>query len=88
MISILKANPTRKIQINSFTDSSGSAEANKRISAKRAKVLLDYLVEKGVNPNRLKATAFGESVPSISTTPEERAMNRKVEMILYTEVKL
>ena len=88
VVSILKANPNQRIQLNSFTDSSGSADVNKRLSAKRAKVLLDYLVKKGINPNRLKATAYGESVPSTASTAEERALNRRVEMILYTEVKL
>lgn len=88
VISILKANPNQKVQLNSFTDSSGNAADNKRLSAKRAKVLLDYLVKKGIDPRRMKAAAFGESTPTTNDTPEAQAMVRRVEMILFTEVKL
>ncbi|PID95414.1 MAG: hypothetical protein CSA94_01730, partial [Bacteroidetes bacterium] len=67
--------------IEGHTDSVGSKTLNKKLSEKRAKAVLDYLVRKGINSNRLTSYGFGEEYPIHSNkTKEGRALNRRVEI--------
>lgn len=59
--SILKADATSIIEIGSHTDSQGSENSNLKLSERRAKVVVDYLLNKGINPERLIAVGYGES---------------------------
>ena len=59
--SILKDDSTSIIEIGSHTDSQGGENSNMKLSEKRAKIVVDYLVNKGVNPERLIAVGYGES---------------------------
>lgn len=69
----------RSISIVGHTDSTGSAAYNQKLSEKRAKTVLDYLVSKGVNPALLNASGAGESSPvADNKTREGRAQNRRV----------
>ncbi len=77
---LLVQNPELKIQINGHTDNVGSVQSNKELSMNRAKAVYDYLVEKGINPSRLRYKGFGESKPVISNDTEEgRRLNRRTE---------
>jgi outer membrane protein OmpA-like peptidoglycan-associated protein len=54
---------------------------NLELSQKRVDAVKKYLVEKGVQKNRIKTKAFGGSQPlKNEMTPEARALNRRVEM--------
>lgn len=69
----------RSISITGHTDSTGSEAYNQKLSEKRAKSVLDYLVSKGVNPALLNSAGAGESNPMASNkTREGRAQNRRV----------
>lgn len=69
----------RSISITGHTDSTGSAAYNQKLSEKRAKTVLDYLVSKGVNPALLSSAGAGETAPIASNkTREGRAQNRRV----------
>ena len=59
--SILKADATSIVEIGSHTDSQGGANSNLKLSERRAKAVVDYLVNKGVSPERLIAVGYGES---------------------------
>ena len=59
--SILKADSTSIVEIGSHTDSQGGAKSNLKLSERRAKAVVDYLVNKGVSPERLIAVGYGES---------------------------
>jgi OOP family OmpA-OmpF porin len=73
-------NPALRVLVNGHTDSIGSEAYNQRLSEKRAKAVLDYLVGRGIDPSRLKAVGHGESRPIASNETEEgRARNRRVE---------
>jgi chemotaxis protein MotB len=57
--------------------------SNLELSSRRADVVVDYLVNQGVNQNLISAQGFGESNPVASNdTPEGRARNRRIELTL------
>lgn len=74
-------NPQVTAQIAGHTDSTGPATYNQKLSEKRAQAVINYLVTKGVAPERLTARGFGESKPAAqNTTSEGRQKNRRVEL--------
>jgi OOP family OmpA-OmpF porin len=77
----LVANPDIRIEIAGYTDSTGSRQMNLRLSMARAAAVRFYLARKGVSPSRMQARGFGASgYIAENTTPEGRAMNRRVEL--------
>jgi outer membrane protein OmpA-like peptidoglycan-associated protein len=69
--------------IEGHTDSRGSAAANARLSKRRADAVRSYLVEQGVDEDRVIARGRGEAVPVASNTDAEgRASNRRVEIVV------
>jgi peptidoglycan-associated lipoprotein len=65
LIMILEANPTITIELGAHTDSRGSAEANRELAQKRAQAVVDYLIDRGIEANRLTAKGYGEDVPRV-----------------------
>ena len=79
---ILKNYPNAKFAIEGHTDSVGNAKTNKKLSEARAKVVMDALIAKGVNPENLTYKGFGASKPVASNkTAKGRAENRRTEVI-------
>jgi len=77
----LVANPAIRIEIAGYTDGTGSAATNLRLSQARAEVVRAYMVSKGVAPGRMVARGYGASNPiAVNTTAEGRAQNRRVEL--------
>jgi outer membrane protein OmpA-like peptidoglycan-associated protein len=77
---VLSDFPKMRISIEGHTDSVGKEAANMRLSQKRAEAVLDYLVSKGVSPERMDATGFGPTKPVASNkTARGRAQNRRTE---------
>ena len=58
-------NPNITIELMSHTDSRDTEEYNQDLSQKRAQSVVQYLIEKGVEPDRLSARGYGESSPKI-----------------------
>ncbi len=78
----LNLNPDIKIQLGSHTDCRGSGRFNLELSQKRAQSAVDYLIDKGIDPNRLIAKGYGEEVPEVACicsrcTEEEHQENRR-----------
>ena len=68
------------IEIQGHTDSEGEPSRNQPLSERRAKSVVDYLVDIGVPASRLKSVGFGEQRPvAPNDTPEGRAKNRRIE---------
>lgn len=81
VVDILKANPTLKIQVGGHTDNVGNAANNLMLSENRAKSVMNYLIEKGIEANRLSAKGFGATKPVESNDSEEgRSKNRRTEI--------
>jgi outer membrane protein OmpA-like peptidoglycan-associated protein len=80
----LKARPNVRVEIAAYTDSSGSAELNKKLSLKRATMVKDMLVAKGVAPENLKPVGRGATnFLTTNATQEGREMNRRVEFTIF-----
>ena len=65
LILILEANPNIAIELGAHTDSRGSAEANRDLAQKRAQSVVNYLIDRGIDPERVTAKGYGEDVPRI-----------------------
>ena len=77
----LKATPNVTVKIEGHTDNIGSQEYNQNLSERRAKSVANYLINKGVEKERLSTEGFGFSRPIASNkTAEGRAQNRRTEM--------
>ena len=77
---LLDENPDGSLVIEGHTSSDGDAEANQILSQMRADAVKAFLVNLGVNPNRLKTEGYGEERPMADdTTLEGRAQNRRVQ---------
>jgi peptidoglycan-associated lipoprotein len=63
VVRILVLNPTITIELMAHTDYVGSDKFNFDLSQKRAQSVVDYLIEKGINPQRLVAKGYGETWP-------------------------
>jgi len=84
LVEILKLNAQIKIDIEGHTDNVGAADYNMELSQKRASAVRQYLIEKGLAPDRIIAKGYGQSKPVVSNdTIEGKAQNRRVELILH-----
>jgi len=80
-ILILEKNPEMKVEIDGHTDNTGSAAYNMNLSERRAKSVMKYFVDKGVEAERLTTKGFGLTKPAASNdTKEGRTKNRRVEL--------
>jgi outer membrane protein OmpA-like peptidoglycan-associated protein len=82
---VLAAHTDFSVQVEGYTDSSGVAETNKKLSQDRADAVKAYLVKKGIADSRLKAVGFGPERPAdTNDTPAGRENNRRVEFNLVS----
>ena len=65
LIETLIDNPNVTIELMSHTDSRDTEEYNQDLSQKRAQVVVQYLIDKGIEPARLSAKGYGESTPKV-----------------------
>jgi OmpA-OmpF porin, OOP family len=80
-VETLKRYPETRVQIAGHTDSVGSAAYNMNLSERRARAVLEYLVNAGIDRNRLSARGYGFSEPvADNATDAGRAANRRVEL--------
>ncbi len=67
LVETLNDNPNVTIELMSHTDSRDTEEFNLDLSQKRAQSVVEYLIEKGIAPDRLSAKGYGESTPKVVT---------------------
>ena len=79
IILLLQSNPTLKLEFGSHTDSRGTHEYNDKLSEERAKSVVNYLVNAGINRTRLSWKGYGKRHPLIAkpVTEGEHRMNRR-----------
>ena len=84
----LNQHPTIKIDVNFHTDSRGPDAYNMELTIKRAETTKDYLVSKGINPQRIIANGYGETrllnrcSNNVNCSESEHAVNRRAEFIV------
>ncbi len=83
----MKDNPSVQVKLDGHTDWIGTDEYNEVLSEKRALKAHKYLIDAGIDPDRIDNVWFGESRPSVSNTnadgsdnAENRQLNRRVEI--------
>ncbi|MEN8135584.1 MAG: OmpA family protein [Thermodesulfobacteriota bacterium] len=87
-IKMLEENGHIHLHISGHADSIGSDSFNQKLSEKRARSVVDYLVENGIAEERLVAEGFGESQPvTTNDTEEGRQQNRRVQVRVINSVK-
>ncbi|MCC5944143.1 MAG: PD40 domain-containing protein [Bernardetiaceae bacterium] len=79
LVEYMETHPQVKIELGSHTDERGNANYNQRLSQRRAQSAVDYLIEKGVEKNKIIAKGYGKSTPKIrnAKTDEEHQANRR-----------
>jgi outer membrane protein OmpA-like peptidoglycan-associated protein/opacity protein-like surface antigen len=74
---------TTRIEVNGYTDLSGTAAYNQKLSVRRARTVEAELVRDGVPQGEISIHGYGESNPLVPTAPGVREpQNRRVEIIL------
>ena len=86
---VLKEYPDTNLEIQGFTDSTGSADHNKVLSRERADAVLGYLTSAQVSRARIVSQGIGEGSPAASNASAEgRAKNRRVEIHITANEEL
>ena len=83
----LKEYPKHKVLIEGYTDSTGSAEHNQKLSERRANSVQAALVDQmGISQDRITTRGYGEEFPVAgNNSASNRQMNRRVEIIISDE---
>jgi outer membrane protein OmpA-like peptidoglycan-associated protein/tetratricopeptide (TPR) repeat protein len=80
LLNIMQDNSQMKIEISGHTDKTGSEPINFKLSEARAKAVVEYLVQKGIDRARMEYKGFGSLQPiADNATSQGRAKNRRVE---------
>lgn len=83
---LLEEHPGMKIELRGHTDNQGTVDYNQKLSEARAKAVMEYLIDKGIDKRRLSWTGFGKSQPVADNgTAEGRRKNRRVEYRVVAE---
>jgi outer membrane protein OmpA-like peptidoglycan-associated protein len=80
---ILMVFPNMNLSIDGYTDSTGSADLNMRLSTERARAVYEFLMAQGISNTRMKYQGFGPENPIAPNDSEtNRSRNRRVEVVL------
>jgi flagellar motor protein MotB len=77
-----------KFLVAGHTDNSGTASQNKQLSTQRARAVADYLVQSGIERERIDVEGYGETRPVVTNnSAEAQAENRRVEIVIEPSQK-
>ncbi len=80
ILNIMNENPKIIVEISAHTDDRGSEEYNSQLSQQRANSVVQYLISKNIDKNRLTAKGYGFKKPKVPNDSEyNRFLNRRVE---------
>ncbi len=86
LVKILAEQKKMIVEIGGHSDDKGSDTFNLKLSRWRAAAVVDFLINKGIRPWRLKSVGYGETAPIASNdTDDGRALNRRVEMLILED---
>lgn len=82
MVATMNYYPELIVEIQGYTDNTGSLAINQKLSQARADAVREYLINKGIVGSRMTAKGFGPENPIVpNNTPEGRAKNRRIEFV-------
>lgn len=80
----LRANANASIQIEGHCDTRGTADYNYALGQRRADAARDYLIQQGINPQRLHTISYGSDRPDDADGSDlSHARNRRVQFLIY-----
>jgi outer membrane protein OmpA-like peptidoglycan-associated protein len=86
LVQVMNDNPEMEILVKAHTDNRGEDKYNLKLSERRAKATLEYVLSKGISKNRISAKGYGESEPKVecgeNCTEEQHAENRRSEFLI------
>ena len=91
IVRIMKENPALIVESASHTDSRGPRAYNQRLSEKRSKAAVDYIVSKGIERSRITAKGYGESQlinscqDGVRCSIEKHRLNRRTEFVIMNK---
>jgi outer membrane protein OmpA-like peptidoglycan-associated protein len=86
LVEFMKNRQNVTIMIEGHTDAIGSYAVNDRLSKERADVVKDYLIQNGIDKNRIKTMGYGERKPIASNNTEfGRKLNRRTEIVIISK---
>ena len=86
---VLNKYPDTNLHINGHTDDTGTNEVNQKLSEERAASVSKFLIAQRVSESRFTVAGFGETQPLVeNNSPENRALNRRVEVIVIANADL
>lgn len=91
VVQVMNEYPTLMIESGSHTDSRGKDKYNQKLSERRAKSTVDYIISKGIDPSRITYKGYGESQlvngckDGEKCSDEEHQLNRRTEFKIANE---
>ena len=83
---MLLIRPDLKVVLQGYTDSTGSAELNQKLSERRALAVSTFLIEQGVSSTRMEIRGLGATNPLMdNNTAKGRQKNRRVDILVTGE---
>ena len=91
VVEMMKNHPEIKVEVGSHTDSRAPDAYNMRLSEDRASSTMAYIISKGINPNRISGTGYGETqlinkcTNGVKCSEAEHQANRRTEFVVINE---
>ncbi len=83
LLQLMKENVALKIEISGHTDNTGNENNNITLSTNRAKAVVQFLIDNGIESKRLQYKGYGSSKPTADNATEEgRSQNRRTEFVI------
>jgi outer membrane protein OmpA-like peptidoglycan-associated protein len=83
IVRLMNKYPSIRLEVAVHTDNTTSPEFSKILTQNRSKMLVNYLIDRGVNSKRLLATGFGDTKPiAPNNLPGEKKKNRRIDFII------
>lgn len=87
LVKLIEQNPKGHFEIHGHTDSKGSESYNLDLSRRRANVILDKLIEYGIDYRKIGLFYHGENSSALNKTESQRRNNRRIDFVVYKEGK-
>ena len=88
VLKVLKKYPRLKVELQSHTDSKAPDNYNLELSIRRTKSVVNWMIKKGINPDRISGKGYGETqlvnkcANNVDCTEKEHQLNRRTEFVI------
>jgi outer membrane protein OmpA-like peptidoglycan-associated protein len=83
IVRLMNKYPEIRLEVAVHTDNTTSAEYGKLLTQNRSRMLVNYLIDRGINSKRLVATGFGDTKPiAPNNLAKEKKLNRRIDFII------